>query len=53
MSVFVMDPARPRHFHSCLPRMADDIEQRGIDLLSAVRHVVDLALQGRGHLGGS
>jgi predicted dithiol-disulfide oxidoreductase (DUF899 family) len=44
-----MDPeGGPRHFYSCHPRMADDIEQRGIDLLSPVWHVLDLAPRGRG-----
>ncbi|HEY5385378.1 MAG TPA: DUF899 family protein, partial [Acidimicrobiales bacterium] len=49
VSVFVLDPdGRPRHVYSCHPRMADDIQQRGIDLLSPVWHVLDLTPQGRG-----
>ncbi|WP_406137344.1 DUF899 family protein [Streptomyces sp. NBC_01089] len=30
------------------PRMADDIDQRGIDLLSPVWHLLDLTPRGRG-----
>ena len=49
VSVFVLDPeGRPRHSYSCHPRMADDIQQRGIDLLSPVWHLLDLTPQGRG-----
>jgi predicted dithiol-disulfide oxidoreductase (DUF899 family) len=49
VSVFVLDSeGRPRHFYSCHPHMADDIAQRGIDLLSPVWHVLDLTPQGRG-----
>jgi predicted dithiol-disulfide oxidoreductase (DUF899 family) len=49
VSVFVLDPeGRPRHFYSCHPHMADDIQQRGIDLISPVWHVLDLTPQGRG-----
>jgi predicted dithiol-disulfide oxidoreductase (DUF899 family) len=49
VSVFVLDDeGRPRHFYSCHPHMADDIRERGIDLLSPVWHVLDLTPQGRG-----
>jgi predicted dithiol-disulfide oxidoreductase (DUF899 family) len=49
VSVFVLDAeGRQRHFYSCHPHMADDIQQRGIDLLSPVWHVLDLTPQGRG-----
>jgi predicted dithiol-disulfide oxidoreductase (DUF899 family) len=49
MSVFVLDSeGRPRHLYSCHPRMADDIQQRGIDLLSPVWHMLDLTPHGRG-----
>jgi predicted dithiol-disulfide oxidoreductase (DUF899 family) len=49
VSVFVLDPeGRPRHFYSCHPHLADDIRERGIDLLSPVWHVLDLTPQGRG-----
>lgn len=37
-----------RHAYSAHPRMADDIDQRGIDLLAPVWHFLDLTPQGRG-----
>ncbi|MEU6550497.1 DUF899 family protein [Streptomyces sp. NPDC046915] len=37
-----------RHFYSAHPRMADDIDQRGIDLLAPVWHLLDLTPRGRG-----
>ncbi|MEW2620632.1 DUF899 family protein [Streptomyces sp. NPDC048106] len=37
-----------RHFYSAHPRMAEDIDQRGIDLLSPVWHLLDLTPGGRG-----
>jgi predicted dithiol-disulfide oxidoreductase (DUF899 family) len=36
-----------RHFYSVHPRMAEDIGERGIDLLSPVWHLLDLTRQGR------
>jgi predicted dithiol-disulfide oxidoreductase (DUF899 family) len=49
ISVFTRDPdGTPRHFYTTHPRMSDDIEQRGIDLLSPVWHFLDLTPQGRG-----
>lgn len=49
VSVFTLDPdGSPRHFYSTHPTMADDINQRGIDLLAPVWHVLDLTPQGRG-----
>ena len=48
VSVFTLDAdGSPRHVYSGHPRMADDIDQRGIDLLSPVWHVLDLTPQGR------
>jgi predicted dithiol-disulfide oxidoreductase (DUF899 family) len=48
VSVFVLDTeGRPRHFYSCHPHMADDIPERGIDLLSPVWHPLDLTPRGR------
>ena len=45
----MLDPeGRPRHFYSCHTRMADEIQQRGIELLSPVWHVLDLTPEGRG-----
>jgi len=37
-----------RHFYSAHPRMAEDIKERGLDLLSPVYNVMDLTPQGRG-----
>jgi predicted dithiol-disulfide oxidoreductase (DUF899 family) len=49
ISVFTRDgDGTVRHFYSTHPAMADDIDQRGIDLLSPVWHVLDLTPQGRG-----
>ncbi|HEV2310629.1 MAG TPA: DUF899 family protein [Acidimicrobiia bacterium] len=49
ISVFTLDPdGRPRHTYTTHPRMAPDIDQRGIDLLSPLWHLLDLTPQGRG-----
>lgn len=49
VSVFTRDGSGAvRHFYSAHPRMADDIDQRGIDLLSPVWHLLDLTPRGRG-----
>ena len=37
-----------RHFYTAHPRMAADIQERGIDLLAPMWHFLDLAPQGRG-----
>jgi predicted dithiol-disulfide oxidoreductase (DUF899 family) len=37
-----------RHFYSAHPRMASDIPERGIDLLSPIWNLLDLTPQGRG-----
>ncbi len=37
-----------RHFYSAHPSMADDIKERGIDLLTPVYNILDLTPQGRG-----
>jgi predicted dithiol-disulfide oxidoreductase (DUF899 family) len=37
-----------RHFYSAHPRMASDILERGIDLLSPIWNMLDLTPQGRG-----
>ncbi|MFI8850935.1 DUF899 family protein [Streptomyces sp. 891-h] len=48
VSVFTRDGGGSvRHFYSVHPRMSDDIDQRGIDLLTPVWHVLDLTRQGR------
>lgn len=50
VSVFTRDDSGSvRHVHSVHPRMSDDIDQRGIDLLSPVWHLLDLTRQGRGN----
>lgn len=49
LSVFTRDPdGTLRHFYSCHPHMADDINQRGIDLLTPVYNMLDLTPGGRG-----
>jgi predicted dithiol-disulfide oxidoreductase (DUF899 family) len=49
ISVFTRDTAGDvRHFYTAHPRMADDIDQRGIDLLSPVWNLMDLTPEGRG-----
>lgn len=49
VSVFTRDDdGTVRHRYSTHPRMADDIDQRGIDLLAPVWHLLDLTPQGRG-----
>ncbi|MFF3458553.1 DUF899 family protein [Streptomyces sp. NPDC002730] len=48
VSVFTRDDnGSVRHVYSVHPRMSDDIDQRGIDLLSPVWHILDLTRQGR------
>jgi predicted dithiol-disulfide oxidoreductase (DUF899 family) len=48
VSVFTRDgEGRVRHVYSAHPRMAGDIDQRGIDLLSPVWHLLDLTPGGR------
>jgi predicted dithiol-disulfide oxidoreductase (DUF899 family) len=48
-SVFTLDAdRRPGHFYSSHPQMADDVHERGIDLMSPVWNVLDLTPRGRG-----
>ena len=48
ISVFTRDgEGTMRHFYTTHPRMAENIDQRGIDLLCPVWHVLDLTPQGR------
>ncbi|WP_328330061.1 MULTISPECIES: DUF899 family protein [unclassified Streptomyces] len=48
VSVFTRDDdGSVRHVYSAHPRMSDDIDQRGIDLLSPVWHLLDLTRRGR------
>lgn len=49
ISVFTRDPqGSVRHFYTAHPAMAGDINQRGLDLLSPVWHMLDLTPQGWG-----
>ncbi|HEY7011327.1 MAG TPA: DUF899 family protein [Streptosporangiaceae bacterium] len=49
ISVFTRDPdGTVRHFYSATPRMSEDIDQRGIDLLNPAWNVFDLTPEGRG-----
>jgi predicted dithiol-disulfide oxidoreductase (DUF899 family) len=49
ISVFTRDRnGAVRHFYSAHPAMANDIRERGIDLLSPVYNLLDLTPQGRG-----
>jgi predicted dithiol-disulfide oxidoreductase (DUF899 family) len=48
VSVFTRDDdGSVRHSYSVHPRMSDDIDERGIDLLSPVWHILDLTRHGR------
>ena len=49
MSIFTRDAnGRLRHFYTVHPSLADDINQRGIDLLTPVYNMLDLTPRGRG-----
>lgn len=49
VSVFTRDAVGTlRHFYTAHPRMAPDIQERGIDLLTPIWHFMDLTPQGRG-----
>jgi predicted dithiol-disulfide oxidoreductase (DUF899 family) len=49
ISVFTRDSAGDvRHFYTAHPRMSNNIDQRGIDLLSPVWNLMDLTPEGRG-----
>jgi predicted dithiol-disulfide oxidoreductase (DUF899 family) len=37
-----------RHFYTAHPQMANDIKERGLDLMSPIWHVMDFTPQGRG-----
>jgi predicted dithiol-disulfide oxidoreductase (DUF899 family) len=50
VSVFTRDASGAvRHFYTAHPRMAADIQERGIDLLAPMWHFLDLTPQGRGN----
>jgi predicted dithiol-disulfide oxidoreductase (DUF899 family) len=49
VSVFTrQSDGRVRHFYTARPRMGDAIQERGIDLLVPVWHLLDLTPEGRG-----
>lgn len=49
ISVFTLGAdGSPRHFYTTYPAMSEEIDQRGIDLLSPVWHMFDLTPDGRG-----
>ena len=49
ISVFTRDAKGSlRHFYTAHPRMAPDIQERGIDLLTPIWHFMDLTPEGRG-----
>ncbi|MDA3628661.1 DUF899 family protein [Saccharopolyspora sp. WRP15-2] len=49
VSVFTRDGGgEVRHFYSAHPRMSEEVDERGIDLLSPVWHILDLTPRGRG-----
>ena len=49
LSVFTRDrDGIVRHFYTAHPKMAPDIDERGLDLMSPIWHVLDLTPQGRG-----
>jgi predicted dithiol-disulfide oxidoreductase (DUF899 family) len=49
VSVFTKDrDGKLRHFYTAHPSMAEDIKERGIDLLCPVYNILDLTPQGRG-----
>ena len=49
VSVFTRDSkGNLRHFYTAHPRMAPDIQERGIDLLTPIWHFMDLTPEGRG-----
>jgi len=49
ISVFTRDAKGAlRHFYTAHPRMAPDIQERGIDLLTPIWHFMDLTREGRG-----
>ena len=54
ISVFTRDSdGTLRHFYSVHPRLAEDIEERGIDEFNPIWNVLDLTPQGRGDWAAS
>ncbi len=48
ISVFTREGGIVRHFYSAHPRMALDVKERGLDLLSPIWNLLDLTPRGRG-----
>jgi predicted dithiol-disulfide oxidoreductase (DUF899 family) len=49
ISVFTRDSdGKVRHFYSAHPRLADDVKERGLDLLTPIWNILDLTPAGRG-----
>ena len=49
VSVFTLDDdGSPRQVYTAHPHLAEDVHERGIDLLSPVWHLLDLTPHGRG-----
>lgn len=54
LSVFTRDSdGTLRHFYSVHPRLAEDIEERGIDEFNPIWNILDLTPQGRGEWAAS
>jgi len=54
ISVFTLDKQRTvRHFYSVHPRLAHDIQMRGIDEYNPIWNILDLTPQGRGKFDAS
>ena len=50
ISVFTRDgDGAVRHFYTAHPRMSPEIQERGIDLMTPIWHVLDLTPRGRGN----
>jgi predicted dithiol-disulfide oxidoreductase (DUF899 family) len=49
LSVFTRDGEGMRHFYTCHPWMADEINERGIDLMTPAYNMLDLTPPGRGN----
>ncbi len=49
VSTFTLDPdGTVRHVYTAHPRMSEDVDQRGVDLLCPTWHLLDLTPRGRG-----
>jgi predicted dithiol-disulfide oxidoreductase (DUF899 family) len=48
VSVFTLEEDGPHHRYSAHPTLAENVNERGIDLLNPTWHILDLTPQGRG-----